>query len=424
MLLLTFVLIVSACSKEEASDHGTTFQIPNREDGSINDGLQLPEGFSATVVVDSLGPARHLTVRNNGDLYLALRYATEERGSIAALRDTTGDGRADIIAYFGEEGGTGIHMRGEYLYFAPTTQVLRYPLGQEALLPVGPPEVVVSGFAEINRHPSKPFEFDDQGWMYVSVGSPSNACQDPPYTPGAPGVDPCPQREQYAGIWRFRSNRLGQTKTDGYRYASGIRNGVANAWNPLTKKLYVASHGRGYLHRFWPDVYTEAQDVELPAEELFAVEEGSDFGWPYCYYDHFQGKKLLNPEYGGDGTAVGRCDAVDDPILAFPGHWAPNDLLFYMGRSVPRSLSWRTLYRPFMGRYPGNAQPHSGAFVSSLCRLKAKQWLETTRRLRMVSRGQTHSRSQPTYPIVRWVLPKAPMVPSLSATLSKDASGG
>ena len=336
LLITTIVVVASACFKEGASDRAASTQLPDRETVSINDGLKLPEGFSAIVVIDSLGPARHLTVRDNGDLYVALWKVSEQGGGIAALRDTTGDGRADIVAYFGEDGGTGIHVRGEYLYFASRTRVLRYPLAKDSLLPVGTPEVVVSGFSEVNRHPAKPFEFDDQGWMYVNVGAPSNACQDPPYTAGASGLDPCPQLGQYAGVWRFRANRLNQTKQmDGYRYATGIRNGVANAWNPLTRKLYVASHGRGYLHRFWPDVFRRTQDTELPAEELFRVEEGSDFGWPYCYYDHLQSKKLLNPEYGGDGTAVGCCDGVDDPVLAFPGHWAPNDLLFYTGSHFP-----------------------------------------------------------------------------------------
>ena len=54
-----------------------------------------------------------------------------------------------------------------------------------------------------------------------------------------------------------------------------------------------------------------------------------------CYYDHIQGKKLLGPEYGGDGSEVGRCSGTEDPILAFPGHWAPNDLIFYDGDQFP-----------------------------------------------------------------------------------------
>ena len=337
MLPALLVMIAAAGCETQMTDTDAdaTALSPNLACAADNDGLQLPDGFCAVVVADTLGRARHLTVRDNGDVYVALRRPTDQ-GSIAALRDTDGDGRADSIAFFGEDGGTGIHLRGDYLYFAPDTMIMRYPLAADALVPTGAPETVVSGFERERSHAVKPFEFDDQGSLYVNVGAPSNACQDPSRTPGVEGQDPCPLLDNYGGVWRFQADQLGQTKADdGYRYATGIRNGVANAWNPMTGKLYVAQHGRDDLHRFWPDRYTEAQNTELPSEELFALEDGSDFGWPYCYYDHFQGKKLLNPEYGGDGQEVGRCAEADDPVYGFPGHWAPNDLLFYTGGHFP-----------------------------------------------------------------------------------------
>ncbi len=48
-----------------------------------------------------------------------------------------------------------------------------------------------------------------------------------------------------------------------------------------------------------------------------------------------KGKKVLAPEYGGDGDIVGRCAEFDDPLIGFPGHWAPNDLVFYEGDQFP-----------------------------------------------------------------------------------------
>jgi mono/diheme cytochrome c family protein len=48
-----------------------------------------------------------------------------------------------------------------------------------------------------------------------------------------------------------------------------------------------------------------------------------------------QGKKVLAPEYGGDGTIIGRCADYKDPVIGFPGHWAPNDLVFYTGDAFP-----------------------------------------------------------------------------------------
>ncbi len=298
-----------------------------------NDGLTLQDGFCAIVVADSLGRARHLTVRDNGDIFVALRQQNDH-GAIAALRDTDGDGRADTMAFFGDIGGTGIHLRGDYLYFAADTFIVRYPMGL-GLVPIDEAEPIVTGFVRQRSHAVKPFEFDNAGNLYVNIGAPSNACMEQTRTPESPGQDPCPLLEGTGGVWRFAADQTGQTLEDGIRYATGIRNGVANAWNTAMDKLYVVQHGRDDLHRFWPDRYTEEQNNDLPSEEFFEVEEGDDFGWPYCYHDHLQGLKLLNPEYGGDGALVGRCADMKGPIHGFPGHWAPNDLLFYQGTMFP-----------------------------------------------------------------------------------------
>jgi mono/diheme cytochrome c family protein len=68
---------------------------------------------------------------------------------------------------------------------------------------------------------------------------------------------------------------------------------------------------------------------------LIKVSEGSDFGWPYAYYDHMQKKNVLQPGYGGDGEKIGRANTFDEPVFGFPGHWAPIDVLFYQGDQFP-----------------------------------------------------------------------------------------
>jgi glucose/arabinose dehydrogenase len=329
-LIVFSLTLVMGCT--QAASEVTTNLVECDDD---NGGLVLPDDFCAIVVADSVGRARHLTVRDNGDIYVALRRPTED-GGIAALRDLDEDGRADSLIYFGEFGGTGIHVRGLFLYHGADTLIQRYAFVDGGLLPSARAEPVVTGFPRQSNHGTKPFEFDDTGSLYVNIGAPSNACQEPSRVAGVAGVDPCPLRDGHAGVWRFEADRLGQTYADdGAIFASGIRNGVANAWDPGTKKLYVVQHGRDQLGALWEDHYSDSLSAELPAEELFAVDEGDDFGWPYCYYDHLQGKKVLGPEYGGDGTKAGRCESAEDPIVAFPGHWAPNDLLFYHGVQFP-----------------------------------------------------------------------------------------
>ena len=181
----------------------------------------------------------------------------------------------------------------------------------------------------------KPFTFDDKGGLYVNVGSLSNDCEIQLRSPDSKGDDPCKELETRAGIWKFDDNKLNQVQDQAHRYATGIRNAVALTWNFDVGRLYGVQHGRDDLHRYWPALYTEDQNLELPSEIFFDLNEGDDMGWPYCYFDHIQGKKLMNPEYGGDGTKAERCEKAKDPLMGFPGHWAPNDLLVYKGDLFP-----------------------------------------------------------------------------------------
>ncbi len=300
-----------------------------------NGGITLPEGFSAVVVTESLGQGRHLAINDNGDIYISLQRLKNKCG-IFALRDTNGDGKADIIKYFGKYSGTGIGIYNGYLYMGGDTIIVRYKLLPGKLLPDTNCEIVAKGFLINYQHAAKSITFDAEGHMYVNVGTPSNACQTPDRTLHTPGNDPCPLLEKFGGIWRFDANKTGQDQMkDGYRYATGLRNCVALRWNPIANHLYAVQHGRDQLHEFWPETYTEDDGVNLPAEEFFLLKNQSDCGWPYCYYDNHQNKKLLAPEYGGNAKSDDRCADKEKPIMAFPAHYAPNDLLFYTGTQFP-----------------------------------------------------------------------------------------
>lgn len=331
--------------------------------------LVLPDGFEARVVVDSIGPARHLAVRDNGDIYTMLKRSYED-GSVVALRDTTGDGRADIIRKFGrfENEGvsyTGAQIHDGYLHVSTSLRVYRYELTPGRLVPEGPPDTLVIDDHEhgTHEHITKPVAFDNQGRMYVPFGAPNNACQEPKRTPGVSGQDPCPDLEDHGGVWRFDADEMGQTQADGEQFASGIRSVVAMDWNPVDENLYIVMHGRDNLHRLWPNKFTRWDNAMLPAEEFMRVTEGDHFGWPYCYYDQMQGKKVLAPEYGGDGDIVGRCSQYDDPLIGFPGHFAPNDLMFYQGEQFPDYYA-NGAFIAFHGSTIRNPYPQAGYFVA------------------------------------------------------------
>ena len=345
------------------------------DENVLNGGLFLPEDFEAIVVVDSIEEkARHIAVSKKGDIYVNLRFSKKGK-SVAILRDTNADGSVDVVDKFGISSETAFGRFGSYatamriyngyVYFSSELVVYRFKLNDKSLLPEGEAEIIVKDDHEHGRHQhiGKPITFDNQGHIYVPFGGPSNACQESGRTPGSPGIDPCPQLEFHGGIWRFDANKIGQTQKDGYKFATGIRSVVALDWNPVDENLYVVVHGRDDLLRLFPEKYTPWESAMLPSEEFIKVTEGSDFGWPYCYYDQIQGKKVLAPEYGGDGDIIGRCDQYEDPILGFPGHWAPNDLVFYRGDQFPDRYK-NGAFISFHGSTNRAPYPQSGYFVA------------------------------------------------------------
>jgi glucose/arabinose dehydrogenase len=293
-----------------------------------NGGLVLPEGFCASVVAGQLGPVRQLAVGPNGDLYAALSgKAADNTGGVLAFRDRDGDGKPDERASFGPGGGNDVKIHNGYVYFALSDRVVRYQLGDGDLEPTGKEETVVTGLPNDGGHVAKSLAFGPDGAMYVNVGSKTNSCQKTDRLPASPGQDPCTELEQRAGIWRFSADRPGQRFADGRRFATGLRNAMALAIQPGTGALFAAVHGRDQLSDNWG--FSDEVNASNPGEELARLQPGDDYGWPYCYYSNQYKKKVLAPEYGGDGEKVGRCTAAKSPLIAFPGHWAPMALAFY-----------------------------------------------------------------------------------------------
>ncbi len=293
--------------------------------------LKLPAGFSVTIVAQDLGAARHITVSKTGDIYVKLAKLKDGKG-IYRLRDTNNDGVADEQIGFGDYPGTGIFIRDGYLYASSNSEIYRYKLNdkQEVENPEQP-EKLVSGLREKERDKSKSIAVDKQGNIYVNIASDNDACRE---KGTGKGLMPCPLLDSAAGIWRFKADALNQTYANGVRFATGLKNVVGLDWNNQTNSLFVMQHGRGKFDDFYPQYYTPKQSAELPAETMYEVHQGDDAGWPYVYYDQFQKKKILAPEYGGDGKKTGTAKTIN-PMAAFPAHMGPNGLLFYTGTTFP-----------------------------------------------------------------------------------------
>ncbi|MEO6057108.1 MAG: PQQ-dependent sugar dehydrogenase [Gemmatimonadales bacterium] len=321
-----------------------------------NGGLRLPEGFCAAVFAGDVGPVRHLAVAPDGDLYAATSGGLL-RGGVTGFRDRDGDGVPDERVSFGPRGVNDVAVHDGHLYLALKDRIVRLPLTAGRLEPRDAPETIVAELPQGGDHGLKTFAFPGGDVMLVKVGSASNSCQESNRRDRSPGRSPCTELEQRAGLWRFAADRAGQRFADGHRWATGLRNAEALGVQPGTGAVWAAVHGRDQLSDNWG--YSPEANADNPAEELVQVAAGDDIGWPYCYYSNDVKRKVLSPEYGGDGRTIGRCERTKAPALAFPGHWGPMALAFYPGTEFGPAYAGG-LFLTFHGSWNRAPLPQAG----------------------------------------------------------------
>lgn len=321
---LLCVQLLTSCQNQEKQRTASTMT------DSAAQALVLPQGFSASVVADSVGKVRHLALNKNGDIYVKLGAVKDGKG-ILFLSDTDHDGKMDKTMGFGNYPGTGIRIQGNTLYSSSNTNVYRYQLNDQGqVLDTAKADLIVQGLVDKGRDNAKALVLDGNNNLYVAIGSYDETCTDA----SGRGISNCNLLDSVGGVWQFSANKLNQGYSNGVHYARGLKNVVGMDWNPASKSLFATQHGRGGLHDKFPKIFTEEQDKTLPAETMYELSKGADAGWPYVYYDPFQHKQMVSPEYGGDGKQVVEKKYLD-PVADFPAHLAPNDLLFYTGNMFP-----------------------------------------------------------------------------------------
>jgi len=323
-IILSFLLLGSQPAISSDSLIRTSSPVP------VLANIQLPAGFKASVIADGLGGARHIAVAANGDVFVKLSRLKDGKG-IIRLRDTNKDDIYEQQTGFGNYPGTGIYVRSGYLYASSNTEVYRYKLDAKGeVMQMDEPELLVTGLVSHGRDESKSIVVDDKKNLFVTVGSYSNACLD---AGSLAGPSPCKLLDSVGGVWKFKSDVQNQPFATSKRYATGLKNSVGIAWNKQTQTVFVTAHGRDEFKKF-PDQFTEKMTKELPAETIYNLHQGSNAGWPYIYYDHIRKMQMQAPEYGGDGKTPAT-KKFQDPVVAFPAHFAPNGLLFYTGNQFP-----------------------------------------------------------------------------------------
>jgi len=258
--------------------------------------IRTAPGFDLSLFAEGLPNARFLRVTPSGDLLVS----RPRHGSIEILEpDTDGDGRSDgrrtLIESLVQPHGLDLHAG--WLYVAESNAVGRVRFDVATGATEGEFERVVTDLPTGGNHWTRTVRFGPDGWMYVSVGSSCNACEE--------------QDARRAAILRYRPDGSGEEI-----YATGLRNSVGFDWRPGTGELYATDNGRDLL------------GDDFPPCELNRVVAGGCYGWPYA-----NGNNQPDPDLGARGGEQ-MADAIP-PAHGFRAHNAPLGITFVRGERVP-----------------------------------------------------------------------------------------
>jgi glucose/arabinose dehydrogenase len=282
--------------------------------------LEVPEGFAVSEFSSGdYDKPRWLHVAENGDIFLADSGANK----IYLLRDANNDGRIDNASerFLFAEGLNlpfGMAISGGYFYIGNTDSVVRakYTPGQTKL--EAKPEKIADLPAG-KGHSTRDVIFSPDGKkMYVAVGSASN-------------VDDETSEPRRAAVSEYNPDGRGHRI-----YASGLRNPVGLAWNPVTKELWTTVNERDLL------------GDDLVPDYATSVKDGAFYGWPFSYLGQNE-----DPRRKGERPDLVAKAIVPDVL--FEAHGAPLGIVFYTGKMFPPDYhgdafvalhgSWNRAYR-------------------------------------------------------------------------------
>ncbi len=269
---------------------------------------KAPKGFKVELYADGLNLPREIRRAPNGDLFVA----ETDSGELKIFRGITKEGKPEQTSTFtkGLRGpfGMAFYPPGaspQFIYVGNENSVVRFAYKNGDLKASGQAETIIAKIPT-GGHSTRDVAFSFDGKrMFVSVGSRSNV-DDPDTHPGE----------------KLRANILEYTPEGKFVkvYASGIRNPVGIAVNPITNELWCSVNERDMLgDNLVPDYITHVQ------------EEGF-YGWPWYYTGSNQDPRLkgTHPELRGH---------VIVPDVLLQPHNASLEMMFYDGKQFPASYS-------------------------------------------------------------------------------------
>lgn len=268
----------------------------------VLDRIQLPEGFVISYFAEDVKEARSLAVADNGWVFVS----TRRHGSLYALKDTSGNGSADLKVTLAEGWNqpNGIVIDGNDLYVAEIHRIHKFTnLVSDPTRQITP-EVIYADLPENEHHGWRYINIGPDGKLYTAIGAPCNIC--------------LREEPHFASISRM--------DLDGSNFEvvqHGIRNSVGFDWDPETGYLWFTDNNRDWL------------GDDLPACELnVATKDGQHFGYPFCH----QGD-LPDPKFG----KMRSCDEFVKPAQNLVAHSAPLGISFLNDAEVPTPFKKRLL---------------------------------------------------------------------------------
>ncbi|MGB7922155.1 MAG: hypothetical protein WCF57_02800 [Pyrinomonadaceae bacterium] len=265
--------------------------------------LNLPEGFAISVAAQGLKRVRfmakspddrifvtdmyNLADNKRGVVYILDQFDEASRGFKKVIPYLTNLRNPNSIAFYTDRSGV------NWFYLALTDRLLRYRYRKGENAPTAEPETLATfpdyglSYKYGGWHMTRTIVVGENDKIYVSVGSSCNACEE--------------KEEVRASILEMDPDGNNQTY-----FARGLRNAVGLRW--VKGRLFATNMGSDHLgdHR--------------PADTMYAVTQGTHYGWPYC----FQSGSRILPDYKFNtrGTKM-NCRNVPRAFAAFDAHSSP-----------------------------------------------------------------------------------------------------
>src|SRR5271155_2898380 len=256
----------------------------------------VPQGFQINVFASDFKTPRWLTVAPNGDIFLAEKGASR----IVVLRDPQNTGGAQQREVFASSARRvfGIAFHDDYVYAGNMNELVRFRYDPKTSKRLGEAEHLL--WLPSGGHETRSVAISADGkHVFVSVGSASNINT---------GEDPI----------RAAVTICDLDGKNARQYATGLRNAVGLAIEPVTGAVWVSVNERDQL------------GDNLPPDYFTSIKDGGFYGWPYSYIGSNVDVRVKPQKPKLVARAI-----IPDVLLG--AHVAPLQFAFYTGKQFPES---------------------------------------------------------------------------------------